>query len=162
MTPVLARWSALRVWPPQRWMVAAAVAAAYVLAVGVPTDLVPNPVFGREIPPTWWSGPALAVSAVLTGLLAGTYVAAGSLGPDAEARRGVTGGFLNFFAVGCPVCNKAVLLALGSAAAVTWFEPLQPLLQLAAMGLLAWAVDARLRASSACAVDSAAAASFPS
>lgn len=162
MTSVLARWRTVRAWPLRRWIVAAAAAGAYALAVGIPTDLVPNPVFGREIPPTWWSGPALVVSAVLTGLLAATYVSVRSPGPDTEARRAVAGGPLTFFAVGCPVCNKVVLVALGSAGAVTWFEPVQPFLQLTPVALLAWAVDARFRSASTCALDSAATAPFPS
>lgn len=146
------RWRAVLAWPARRWAVAAAAAVAYTLAVGIPTDLVPNPVFGREIPPTWWSWPALAVSAALGGLLAATYV--GSAAPadtdDPDTRRGLAGGLLTFFAVGCPVCNKLVLLALGSAGAITWFEPIQPALQVAAVGLLAWALDTRLAGDIAC------------
>ena len=44
-------------------------AIAYTLLVAVPTDLVDTPVFGREVPPTWWSWPALVVSSVLAALL---------------------------------------------------------------------------------------------
>ncbi|MCO8126862.1 hypothetical protein NHL50_06555 [Acidimicrobiia bacterium EGI L10123] len=149
------RWRSMRSWPARRWSVAAVATTAYVLAVGIPTDLVPNPVFGREIPPTWWSWPSLAVSAVLAGLLAATYVDTGTAAAetvDPDARRGMVGGVLTFFAVGCPVCNKLVLIALGSAGAITWFEPVQPLLQLAAMGLLLWALDTRLGNQLACPV----------
>lgn len=150
----LARWRTLSTWPPRRWTVALAAAAGYVLVVGLPTDLVPNPVFGREIPPTWWSWPALLVSAVLAGLLAATYV--GAAEPvdtvDPDTRRGLAGGVLTFFAVGCPVCNKLVLLALGSAGAITWFEPVQPFLQIVAVGLLLWALDTRLGTERSCRV----------
>ncbi|HSP04181.1 MAG TPA: hypothetical protein VLR27_11795 [Acidimicrobiales bacterium] len=148
------RWGTVLAWPTRRWAVAAAATAAYVLVVGIPTDLVPNPFFGREIPPTWWSWPSLVVSAVLAGLLAATYVGTGDPADtvDPDARRGMAGGVLTFFAVGCPVCNKLVLIALGSAGAITWFEPVQPLLQLAAMGLLLWALDTRLGNQLACPV----------
>lgn len=155
MTAVTDRWSTVLTWPLRRWLVAGAAALAYVVAVGIPTDLVPNPIFGREIPPTWWSWPALAVSAVLAGLLAATYVNAPAPAGDADARRGAAGGLLTFFAVGCPVCNKVVLVALGSAGAMTWFEPVQPFLQLAAIGLLAWALDTRIRTQFACAIEPA-------
>jgi len=104
----------------------------------------------------WWSWPALAVSAVLAGLLAATYVNAPATVGDAETRRGAAGGLLTFFAVGCPVCNKVVLVALGSAGAMTWFEPVQPFLQLAAIGLLAWALDTRIRTQLTCTIDRAA------
>ncbi len=146
---------ALREWSLRRWLVAAAAGAAVVLLVGIPTDLIDTPVFGREIPPTWWAWPSLAVSALLGGLLVATYVSDGNGGdvavPDAGAsRRGWIGGALAYFAVGCPVCNKLVLLALGSAGAVTWFQPVQPVLQAAAIVLLAWALRSRLKGETSC------------
>ena len=131
------------------------------------SDLIDTPVFSREIPPSWWSWPALVVSSVLAGLLTATYVAApgttdaaGEPGQaekgelDRSAKSGYLGGFLTFFAVGCPVCNKLVLLALGTSGALTWFEPVQPVLSLAAIGVLAWALRARLRGEVSCAVPS--------
>ncbi|MEZ5256701.1 MAG: hypothetical protein R2705_07375 [Ilumatobacteraceae bacterium] len=136
---------------------------ATTLAIGLPTDLIPNPVFGRSIPPTWWSWPVLAITAVLTGLLFGTYVrvpapaSAIAEPPDEEswdrpARTGGLGGLLSFFAVGCPVCNKIVLLALGSVGARRWFEPIQPYLAAVSIVLLVVALRARLRGSLACPV----------
>lgn len=49
------------------------------------------------------------------------------------------------------MCNKVVLLALGYSGAMRWFAPLQPLLQVAGIAVLAWALVARLRSSLACA-----------
>jgi hypothetical protein len=63
---------------------------------------------------------------------------------------------LTFFAVGCPVCNKLVLIALGSAGAITWFEPIQPVLQAVAVALLGWALFARLEGERFCPVTPAA------
>ncbi len=149
--------AALRTWPLRRWLVAALSAVASALVVAVPTDLVDTPVFGREIPPTWWAWPSLLLSSVLAGLLVGTYATAPERASTdrtssdrAAVRSGWAGGALTFFAVGCPVCNKLVLLALGSAGALAWFEPLQPLLQVAAVVLLAWALRTRLRGELAC------------
>lgn len=171
----------LRGWQPRQWTTAVFAAMSYVLVVGIPTDLIPNPIFGREIPPTWWSWPSLLVSATLIGLLIGTYVrsspglpeAADNANPasisanalstasnlddefnpaDPDTRRGLAAGMLTFFAVGCPVCNKVVLLALGSAGALKWFEPVQPLLQMAAVVLLVWALKVRLKNQNSCAV----------
>ena len=151
-------------WPMRRWLVAAGATVGYALLIAIPTDLVDTPVFSREIPPTWWSWPALVVSSVLAGLLTATYVSApagthegGEPGQDGaeldgSAKGGYLGGFLTFFAVGCPVCNKLVLLALGTSGALTWFEPVQPVLSLAAIGVLAWALRARLRGEVSCAV----------
>ena len=145
----------VRAWTPRHWCVAAVGTVVVALLIGVPTDVIPNPVFGRPVPVTWWSYPVLVVTAVLGGLLAATYVRdpdAGDL--DRPARSGGVAGLLSFFAVGCPVCNKVVVLALGTVGARQWFEPLQPLLAVASIVLMAWALRARLLAASsgACAV----------
>jgi hypothetical protein len=141
-------------WPLRRWLVAAGSAVLYTLVIAVPTDLVDTPLFWREIPPTWWAWPALVVSSALAGLLTATYVATPPAGVDDEKPRrgGYVGGFLTFFAVGCPVCNKLVLLALGTSGAMTWFEPVQPFLQVLAVGLLGGALHVRLRNEQRCVV----------
>lgn len=51
---------------------------------------------------------------------------------------------LSFLAVGCPVCNKAVLLAVGSSGALRWFAPAQPIVSVVGLVLLVWAVRTRL------------------
>lgn len=143
--------SVLLAWPLRRWLSAAGAALAFALVVAVPTDLVDTPVFGREIPPTWWAWPSLILSSVLGGLLVATYVSAPAQPDVASTRRGGwVGGMLTYFAVGCPVCNKLVLLALGSAGAITWFEPVQPVLQVLAIALLAWALRKRLLGELSC------------
>ncbi len=126
------------------------------LLIGIPTDVIPNPVFGRPVPVTWWSYPTLAITAVLGGLLAATYVratadaAAASDEIDAPTRNGGIAGLLSFFAVGCPVCNKLVIVALGATGARQWFEPVQPVLAVGSIVLLAWALRARLRSADSC------------
>lgn len=60
------------------------------------------------------------------------------------------GGFLSFLAVGCPTCNKLVVLALGTTGALDWFAPAQPVLGIVSIALLAWALRARLRSAIAC------------
>ena len=68
---------------------------------------------------TWWSWPTLLLSAVLSGLLVATYVAVPDGAFPARARSGrlgTVGAFATFFAVGCPVCNKLALIALGEPA----------------------------------------------
>lgn len=151
----------LATWPGRRWIVAALAAAAIVVAVGVPTDVIPNPVFGRPVEVTWWSYPSLVVTALLGGLLVATYVRSpsASTGPGAEAgtdeldrpaRTGGVGGLLSFFAIGCPTCNKLAVVALGSTGALDWFAPAQPILAAASVALLAWALRARLRGEVAC------------
>ncbi len=139
-------------WPLRRWLIALVAAAAVTLAVGLPTDVIPNPVFGRPVDVTWWSYPVLVVTAVLGGLLVATYVRVDE--PDEEidtpGKAGGLGGLLSFFAVGCPTCNKLAVIALGSTGALDWFAPAQPMLAILSMALLAWALRARLRSSTAC------------
>ncbi|HYN65844.1 MAG TPA: hypothetical protein VES93_03075 [Ornithinibacter sp.] len=144
---------ALRLWSPRRWVVAAAATVVTALVVAVPTAMVPTPVFGREIPTTWWAWPVLALTSVLSGLLFATYVrerGAAAATTSSIDHRGAVGGLLTFFAVGCPVCNKLALVALGYAGALRWFAPVQPFLAVAGVVLLAWALRARLRGQLAC------------
>lgn len=156
LTPAAGPRGRLRAWPARRWWAAAAGAVVTAVAVGAPTDVIPNPVFGRPVPVTWWSYPVLALTAVLGGLLVATYVRDPGATPPAEldrpARTAGLGGLLSFFAVGCPVCNKLVVVALGTTGARRWFEPVQPLLAVASVVLLAFALRARLRAPEVCAV----------
>ncbi|MEC5193364.1 MULTISPECIES: hypothetical protein [unclassified Arthrobacter] len=157
--------SALAQWPAHRWLAAAAAAAVTYLVVAVPTDLINTPLFSREVPPTWWSFPVLGVTAVLTGLLLATYVSLGaapgsgaggtSAGPgesDGRGRFGAAGTIVSFFAVGCPVCNKLVLLALGTSGAMQYFEPIQPLLATVSITLLLWAFLKRATSEDRCPV----------
>jgi hypothetical protein len=144
--------TALRVWPARRWWVALGATAATLLVIGLPTDVVPNPVFGRSIEVTWWSYPALLAAAILGGLLAATYIRTGGAA-DRTARVGGVGGVLAYLAVGCPVCNKLVLLALGTTGAIQWFAPVQPFIAALGVALLAWALLVRLRGEVACPVE---------
>lgn len=145
-------WSTLRGWPARRWLVAAAGTAGTILVVGIPTVLIPNPVFGRDVPVTWWAWPVLLVTAVLVGLLAATYVRDTTITqPESRgSKAGMVGSLLSYFAVGCPVCNKIVLLALGYSGALTWFAPAQPVLAVGGIVLLAYALHRRLRGTAAC------------
>lgn len=141
--------ASLRSWNRRQWWTAIAGALATTVLLGVPTDVVPNPVFGRPVPVTWWSYPVLAITAVLGGLLLATYVRRDT-GGEQPARLGGVGGALSFFAIGCPVCNKVVVLALGSVGARQWFEPVQPVLAVASIVLMAVALSRRLRSAEAC------------
>lgn len=144
-------------WSMRRWGVTFLGAVGVALLVGLPTVMIPNPVFDRMIPVVWWNYPVWLVTSVLAGLLLATYVRDDGADLDevedeTAVRRGTVGGLLSFFAVGCPVCNKIVLLALGTSGALTWFAPLQPLLGLASVAFLAWALRERLRGEQACAL----------
>jgi hypothetical protein len=116
---------------------------ATLVLIGVPTVLIPNPWFGREIPPRPLDYVVLALTVLLVAALAATY--AWPLACPTRERSLTAGGLLSFFAVGCPVCNKLAVLALGWSGAMTYFAPLQPLLGAVAVLLLAATFVARLR-----------------
>ncbi len=151
----------LRTWTSRQALVAAGAAVAFGLLLGIATVLIPNSIFARDIPPVWWNYPVWVLTSVFAGMLVATYVrgsgtAAGDAAPaDGPAERrtsrfGMAGGVLAWFAVGCPVCNKLALLALGYSGAITWFAPVQPLLAIGALALTGVALVWRLRGQVAC------------
>ncbi len=164
----------LRTWTARQFLAAAGAAVAFGLLLGVVTVLIPNSYFSRDIPPVWWNYPVWVLISMLSGLLAATYVRGrpdptggdgaerserdadrGSAGERRTSRFGVAGSLLAWFAVGCPVCNKFALLALGYSGAITWFAPVQPFLAIGALGLTGVALVARLRGQVACPVPAA-------
>lgn len=158
---------ALRGWGPRQVLASVITAVPVVLVIGFVTVLIPNDVFARDIPPVWWNWPVLLLTAAMSGMLVGTYVkgdsSAGAANPALEetaadrsdrrsGRLGVAGGLLTWFAVGCPVCNKLALLALGYSGAIAWFAPFQPVLAVVALVATGIALVARLRGQVACPV----------
>ena len=121
-------WALVRQWPRRRWVMVVVGGLLTGLLVALPTAVIPNPVFGREIGVTWWSYPVVIATAIMGGLLIATYVrprrsaadpvdAAEPEELDRASKLGMAGALVSFFAVGCPVCNKLVLLALGTSGA---------------------------------------------
>jgi hypothetical protein len=141
----------LRSWTLRHWSAAAVGAVLAALLVGVPTGIIETPFYTRMTPVLWWNYPVWAVTAALSGLLVATYVAT----PRADTPEGgkaMTGGLLSLLAVGCPVCNKLVVAAVGVSGALTYWAPIQPVLALISVGLLAYALRRRLRTQAACPV----------
>jgi len=155
---------------------AAAWGLASLVAFGLVSAIIPNPVFGRQIPPEPFAIAVWIASAPLMGLLAATYVtpatssaqpiplgaplAGGAAVADSPAGArsttlGTFAGFGAFLAIGCPVCNKVALVLLGTSGALTIFAPIQPLIGAASLALLAGTLGWRLRSRArggACAV----------
>jgi hypothetical protein len=136
--------------------------AVAVLVFGLVAAIIPNPVFGRQVPPEPFAIAVWLVSAPLMGLLGATYSAPASTGTAAQpvplivgpaaggaGRDGTTLGtvasFGAFLAIGCPVCNKIALVLLGTSGAMTVFAPLQPVIGAASLVLLAGTLAWRFR-----------------
>ncbi len=135
----------------RRMVVGTVVAVVVALAIGIPTGIVETPWYTRMTPVLWWNYPVWALSAVMTGALAATYVRNPAVPvPPTQGGKTLLGSMLSLFAVGCPICNKLVVMALGVSGALTWFAPVQPFLATASLGLLAYALWARRRAAIAC------------
>jgi hypothetical protein len=130
-------------------------------ALGLVTAILPNPVFGRQIPPEPFAIWVWFLSAPLIGIVMATYtapppavatsLAIASPGDAArdERRTGVLGtaaGLGAFLAIGCPVCNKIALVLLGWSGAMTIYAPIQPVIGAASLVLLVATVAWRLRA----------------
>jgi hypothetical protein len=139
------------------------------LAFGLVSAIVPNPVFGRQIPAEPFAIAVWILSAPLMGLVLATYTtplpSVGTAGPSmamsepAVEGRGTTLGAVAalgaFLAIGCPVCNKVALVLLGTSGALTIFAPIQPVIGAVSLGLLmatlAWRLRGRTRPA-ACAI----------
>lgn len=145
--------TAVMLWPAKRWVAAIAVAVATFFLIGLPTAVIANPVFGRAVGVTSWSMPVLITTSVLSGMLFATYVRMDAVITDENsAKVGSIGGFLAYLAVGCPVCNKLALIALGSTGAMQYFAPVQPYIGAAGLLLLMYALRKRLVNESQCAL----------
>jgi hypothetical protein len=128
-------------------------AIATALVIGIPTGIIQTPWYQRMTPVLWWNYPVWAASALLTGALVATYVRDPALPvPATHGGKTFLGSALSLFAVGCPVCNKLVVMAIGVSGALNWFGPIQPLLAIGSLGLLAYALWARRRTALACRV----------
>jgi hypothetical protein len=135
------------VWP--RFLLAfAAGAAGMALLAGIPTDVIPNGAFTRMTPVRAYDVPVLVAVSVLSGLLAASYwgVTGERCPPRRPGTTGAVGATLGWLAIGCPVCNKLVVLALGTSGALNVFGPAQPWLAGLSVGLLVVALVWRWRA----------------
>lgn len=140
------------------------------LAYGLVAAIIPNPVFGRQIPPEPFAIAVWLLSAPLIGVIGATYsspaapattpllvldsrtaIPAGGAAPDPatdDDRASWLGGvasFGAFLAIGCPVCNKLALVLLGTSGALSIWAPIQPILGAVSLALLAGTAAWRLR-----------------
>ncbi len=120
----LSRWeleTLLRPRPLALGLVSALGAAA---VTAVPTAVLPNPFFIRMTPVRPQDYLFLALASPLIGLIAATYAVRGSAA-SCEGRA-AAGGVLNALAIGCPICNKLIVLLLGVSGALPFGRRCSP------------------------------------
>jgi len=131
------------------WLVSIAASIGTLLLLGIPTAMIPNPIFARQIEAEPFAYVTWILSSVLAGPLIATYLAPAGGREDRHAGEGAgragLGGMIAFLAIGCPVCNKIAVVVLGFSGALNVFGPLQPLLGAASVILLAATLAWRLR-----------------
>ena len=135
--------TAIRAFTLNAWAAALLAALFALLVIGGTTAIFENDFFRRMTPVRPQDYVFWLLSALLVGLLAGTFVVSRAA---EHAGKTVAGGFFADIAVGCPVCNKIVVAAIGSSGALTFFGPLQLFIGIGSIGLLAMALVLRARA----------------
>lgn len=141
----------LRGWTARQWAVAVAGMAVTAVVIGVPTGIIRTPLYTRMTPVLWWNYPVWGATALLEGFLLASYISAPGAG-RVNSGKATAGGVMSFLAVGCPVCNKLVVLAVGASGALSYWAPFQPFLAVVSLALLAFALRQRLRGMRGCPV----------
>lgn len=136
-----------------RFFISAVLGTALIaVAIGIPTDVLPNPRFTRMTPATTSNYFFWVASGALTGALLATYLLPRGT-RDRIAAASAGSGYLGLLAVGCPVCDKLVVALLGVSGAFNYFAPIQPLLGAAGLAMAGVALMIRFRgARHACAL----------
>ncbi len=137
-------------WPIRAWAIAFGAFVVTLIVSGIPTGVIPSNLYHRMTPVLWWDYPIWAISALLCGLLAGSYFTGSATVLKDTANRGIWAEFVSFIAIGCPICNKIVVALLGVSGALNYFAPVQPILGIAGVALLAWTLWLRLRSQNSC------------
>jgi len=133
----------LSMYTPKAWAITISAAAIGLVVIGLPTAIYETPFFVRMTPVRAQDYVIWLLSSVLIGLIIGSYFVARSTSGDGKI---LSGGLLSVLAVGCPTCNKLVVLLVGTTGALTLFAPLQLYIGVASVLLLGWTLLLRAKA----------------
>ncbi len=133
---------AISMFTPKTWAVTILSAAIGLAVIGLATAIYENPFFMRMTPVRTQDYVIWLLSSVLMGLIVGSYFAASSTSVDGKI---LSGGLLSVVAVGCPTCNKIVILLLGTSGALNIFAPIQLYIGVASVFLLGWTLLLRAK-----------------
>jgi len=134
----------LRELPPITWLRAIPYTVIAAIVIAVPADLINTRFFGRPIDPKAIDYVILAITAALIGTILAIRPERLTMRDEQDQTRTIWGGFVSFLAVGCPVCNQAVVALVGTSGALSWWAPVQPVVGLLAIALLVHTLRRRL------------------
>jgi hypothetical protein len=116
---------------------------AFFLFSGTVTAVIPNSFFRRMTQVTTLDYLFLFVTSLLVGIFVALhFFHKGNRACTASAVSGGIGGFVSF---SCTVCNKFLVLALGTAGVLAFVEPYRPLIGLLGIGLLGFSVALKIK-----------------
>lgn len=115
-----------------------AAAVAMFVVLGTVAALWSNPLFMRMTP----AGGFEITLLLLQSVLAGVYL--GLPHSPCGKRTAGAGAIIGFLGIACPVCNKVLVLLIGSALLLEYFEPVRLYVALGGAALLALAVWLKL------------------
>jgi hypothetical protein len=134
----------IRELPPITWLRAIPYTLIAAVVIAIPSDLIDTALFGRPVDPRGIDYVILAVTAALIGTILAIRPEQATVRDEQDQTRTVWGGFVSFLAVGCPVCNQAVVALIGTSGALSWWAPVQPVVGLLAIALLVHTLRRRL------------------
>jgi hypothetical protein len=134
--------TSLKMYTFKAWAVTALATAIGLAIIGLGTAIYENPIFTRMTPVRTQDYVIWILSSVLMGLIVGSYFVTSSTSDDGKI---LSGGLLSVLAVGCPTCNKLVVILLGTTGALTFFAPLQLYIGVASVLLLGWTLVLRAK-----------------
>lgn len=115
----------------------------FLLALGMPTAVIPNPFFTRMTPVYWFDYFYLVTDSLLLGIYFGLALSKKIMGRSDGKIAG--GGLAGFLGIACPICNKLLLLIFGTTWLLQYFEPIRPLVGLLSVIILLWAIRTAYR-----------------
>lgn len=154
LAPALPSWLPLqlRMLSRRQWRVAGWAYLAALLVMGVVGETLPIASLGRVIPVAWWNYVTLAISPVLIGLIAATFVPQRQ--PKRSRVRGATGtglgSVVGTVAMACPACNPIAIPLFGAAGIFSFLAPERGLISLLSVALLAVTLVLRFRTARSC------------
>jgi hypothetical protein len=142
----------LQMFTRRQWRVAGWAYVGSLLVMGVLGETLPIASIGRGVPVEWWNYVTLAISPVLIGLIAATFVP--DRQPKSSRRRGAAGagvgGAIGTLAMACPVCNPIAIPLFGTAGALSFLAPERGLISLLSVVVLAVTLALRFRTMRSC------------